>query len=74
MPTPYIKKLAKEGKGSVEKLEKTWHEAKAIADKDNHGEDYGYITAIFKKMIGESLTLKEFINEKMDFDSTNNTE
>lgn len=50
MPTPYIKKLSKEGKGSVPSLEKKWDDAKDQAKKQGKGTNYGYITNIFKKM------------------------
>ena len=51
MPTPYIEKLSKEGKGSVESLEKKWDEAKAQAKKEGKADNYAYITSIFKNMI-----------------------
>ena len=54
MPTPYLKKLAKEGKGSLPELEKKWDEAKEAADKQDQGDNYAYRTSIFKKMVGAS--------------------
>lgn len=54
MPTAYIKKLSKEGKGSVKRLEALWHKATAIAKTDDKEENFGYIIGIFKNMIGES--------------------
>ena len=51
MPTPYIEKLSKEGKGSVESLEKKWDEAKAQAKKEGKADNYAYITSIFQNMI-----------------------
>lgn len=61
MPNSYIKKLSDEGKGSVEELEKKWEKAKELAQERGQGEDYAYVTGIFKKMIGEDLTLSEFL-------------
>lgn len=52
MPTAFIKKLAKEGKGSAKSLEKKWDEAKARAKEEGRGDDYAYITGIFKRMAG----------------------
>lgn len=54
MPTPYIKKLSKKGKGSVPKLEKKWDAAKDAAK----GRGYGYVTNIFKQMIGAKARLR----------------
>lgn len=64
MPTAYIKKLAKEKGRSVSSLEKDWSKAKAIAAEEGHKEDYGYVTAIFKKIakIDEGTTFKDFLN------------
>lgn len=52
MPTAYIKKLAKEGHGTVQSLEKKWDEAKAAAKKEGKGENFAYVTGIFQKMLG----------------------
>lgn len=52
MPTPFIKKLAREGKASIAELEKKWDEAKEAAASSGHAKDYGYIMSIFKKMAG----------------------
>ena len=54
MPTPYIKKLSKEGKGTVKELEKKWDAAKQEAGPDN----YAVTTTIFKKMIGARSRLR----------------
>lgn len=64
MPNAYIKKLADEGKGSVDALEKKWNKAKAIAAGEGHKDDYGYITGIFKKMINEGRSLKDMLKRK----------
>jgi hypothetical protein len=50
MPTSYIKKLSKEGKGSVPALEKKWDKAEDLADKQGQGDNYAYRTAIFKNL------------------------
>ena len=64
MPTPYVKKLAKKHHTSVGKSEKEWSQAKAVAKKEGKGENFAYITSIYKKMMGESIkevTLKQFL-------------
>jgi len=55
MPVPFIKKLSKEGKGSVPALEKKWEAAKEAARKAGKADNYGYITEIFKKMAHASV-------------------
>ena len=55
MPTPYIKKLAKEKGVSIRSLESKWDEAKSQAAKEGHKDDYPYITSIFKKMVHASF-------------------
>jgi len=57
VPTPYIEKLSKEGKGSVSDLEAKWNKAKGIAAKDGKSDDYAYITGIFKNMVGASVVI-----------------
>lgn len=60
MPTAYIKKLSKEGKGTITELERMWSDAKEIAVKEGDGDNYALITDIFKKMVkagaGRALT------------------
>lgn len=56
MPTAYIKKLAKEGKGSVAELEKKWEEAKKEAKGSDATDKWAYTMGIFKKMIGASYS------------------
>lgn len=67
MPTAYVKKIAKKHNMSVSKAENKWEEAKEKAEEQDHKEDYGYITSIFKSMMGEGLenvSFKQFlINE-----------
>lgn len=55
MPVPYIRKLASEGKGSIESLEKKWGEAKKKASEEGKGDNYAYITEIFKNMAHASV-------------------
>lgn len=55
MPTSYIRKLSKQGKGSVAELERKWDAAKAQASKQGQSDNYGYITQIFKRMVGVEL-------------------
>jgi len=54
MSIPYIEKLAKQGKGSVENLEKEWNEAKKDAEDEGKGDNYAYVTSIFKRRINAS--------------------
>ncbi len=65
MPTGYVKKLSKKHGVSTSTGEKHWAMAKAAAKKQGHGEDYGYITSIFKNMMHEQCfipTLKDLTN------------
>lgn len=55
MPTNYIKKLAKEGKGTVPALERKWEDAKDQAAKAGHKDNFAYITEIFQNMVGASV-------------------
>lgn len=52
MPTNYIKKLSKEGKGSISSLESKWEAAKKQAEAEGEADNYAYITSIFKNMVG----------------------
>ena len=61
MPNAYIKKLSKEGKGSEAELEHKYKKAESIAAKEGKGDNFGYITGIFQKMIGERYM--KFINK-----------
>ena len=54
MPLPYVKKVAKKKGKSTAFAETKWAQAKQAASDQGHGDDYGYITAIFKKMMHES--------------------
>jgi hypothetical protein len=44
VPSTYVKKFS-EG-------EKYWNKAKQKADEEGKGDNYAYITSIFKKMVG----------------------
>lgn len=60
MPTEYIKKLSKEGKGSVASLESKWERAKKQASEEGKADNYAYITSIFQRMVGiEASPVKE---------------
>jgi hypothetical protein len=59
MPTAYIQKLHKQGKGSIAELEHKWETAKKAAAKQGHKDDYAYITGILNKMVGASFTESE---------------
>lgn len=65
MPTGYVKKLGKKHGVSSATAEKHWETAKAAAQKEGHGEDYGYVTSIFKNMMHEHAfipSLKDLTN------------
>lgn len=65
MPTGYVKKLAKKHGVSSATAEKHWDAAKSVAKKEGHGEDYGYVTSIFKNMMHENVripSLKDLTN------------
>lgn len=50
MPIPYIEKLVEDGFGTRSKLEKKWAEATKKAEESGKGDNYAYITSIFKKL------------------------
>lgn len=52
MPTTYINTITQKTGKSKEELETLWKRAKEQAEKQGHKDDYDYITAIFKKMVG----------------------
>lgn len=62
MPTDYIKKLSREGKGTIPELEKKWSDAKEIATKEGDGNNYSLVTDIFKKMIKANTVTSIKIN------------
>lgn len=59
MPSTYIKKLVKEGKGTKADLEHKWETAKKAAADQGRTDDYQYITGIFNHIIGASVSDKE---------------
>ncbi len=62
MPTAYIKKMSEESGISIDKLESYWDKAKEIALKDRKETDenfWGYVTGIFKNIIGENESTSE---------------
>lgn len=60
MPKPYVEKMAKKKKISIDAAENMWNKAKGYAEKQGYGDNYAYITGIFKNMLGERLSFKEF--------------
>lgn len=75
MPTPYLKKVAKETGIPLAQVEDKWHQAKQKAFEEGHRDEYGYIVYIFKNMIGlkestfKSL-FKSFIIDPLDQEDT----
>jgi hypothetical protein len=67
MPTPYIKKLAKEHHTSVEHVERLWDNAKDKAAKEGKGEDYAYITGILKKSMSIKSTKARALLSNVDY-------
>lgn len=57
MPTPYVRKLAKKHKTTVKKSEKEWEKAKKQAAKQGKGDNFAYITGIYKRIMGEKSML-----------------
>jgi len=55
MPTPYIKKLSKQGKGTIQELETKWKKAKAIAEEKGHGGNWKYVTTVFNRLVGAAI-------------------
>jgi hypothetical protein len=53
MPTTYIKKLASQGKGSIQALEKKWKQADKLATENGNGhkDDYAYRMKIFQNLV-----------------------
>lgn len=65
MPTPYIRKLASEGHGSVKTLEKHWDAAKARAAEEGKANNYPYIMGIFKKMSGINASVEALFEAEL---------
>lgn len=51
MPNNIVKSFAKKTGKTVQEVEKMWDEAKAIAYKSGHKEDYDYVVGILKNML-----------------------
>jgi hypothetical protein len=62
MPAAYVEKLAKKHKISIDKAEEYWAEAKKQAKKQNQEDNFAYITSIFKNMMNESFTFKDYLS------------
>lgn len=62
MPQAYVKKVAKKHHKSAAATEESWQKAKRIAASQGHSGDYGYVTSIFKKMVGENMSYPTFKN------------
>jgi hypothetical protein len=62
MPTALIKKLHKEGKGSIAQLETKWKLAKQKAAAQKHADDFDYITTVF---LGMANSIKAYSSEPM---------
>ena len=60
MPSAYVGKIAKKKGITKDRAEHLWNKAKNLAADEGHEEEWDYITGIFKRMVGESLTFKEF--------------
>lgn len=58
MPTDMMKKVENKCDYSMSELEKKWNEAEAQAEKQDQGDNYGYITSIFKKMLNDKCLEK----------------
>lgn len=72
MPVPYVRKVAKKHHKSVGATEERWAKAKRVAAEQGHGGDYGYVTGIFKKMVGENMaypTFKTFLILESDVEA-----
>lgn len=65
MPTSYVRKLAKKHGVSTSTAEKHWASAKAAAKKEGKGDNFAYVTSIFKNMMHEHAyipSLKDLTN------------
>lgn len=62
MPNNYVEKVAKDSGMTLQKVESYWNKAEEIASKKIKKTDsgfYGYVTGIFKKMVGKSENVNE---------------
>lgn len=53
MPTPYVKKMAKKHHTTTKQSEGKWADAKKAAEKQGQGDNYAYVTKVYKSMMGE---------------------
>lgn len=58
MPQNLIDKVVKKCNIDREEVEDKWEEAKNKAESQGHKEDWGYITSIFKSMVGKDCAKK----------------
>lgn len=56
MPTNYLKRLNKDYKIPMKKLEEYWKKAQDIAKKSGREDQFAYVTGIFKNMLALSST------------------
>lgn len=64
MPNAYLQKISETHGISIEKTEDLWMKARGIASKAGHSGNYAYQTGVFKKMLGEKLTMQEMVMMK----------
>ncbi len=71
MPTSLMKKVANKCDMSLSDVEDKWQKAKKEAEDQGHKDDWGYVTSIFKNMVGEKCAKKmgwtneSFIDKKI---------
>jgi hypothetical protein len=58
MPSGYVKKLADKKGVSIDKAEERWDNAKKAAEQQGQGDNYAYVTQVFKSMMGEKGMLE----------------
>ena len=67
MPTPFIISLAKKSNKSIEEVKSIWHKSKEIAKekfKEENDDYWKFVTYLTKRQCNESLSFKEFLNNK----------
>ena len=58
MPSGYVKKLADKKGVSIDKAEERWDNANKAAEQQGQGDNYAYVTQVFKSMMGEKGMLE----------------
>jgi hypothetical protein len=58
MPNNIVKSVSEKCKMSMDEVENKWKDAKKEGEKQNHKEDFDYITGIFKKMVGKECLME----------------